>query len=213
MSRKRWTVEEDEFLRSKLNVLDWTECANHLNRPVSSVYGRVNKLGLKQSKKFRASLSSKYYSEANAKTQFKAGDIPWNKGKKGVIKSTPGMQKTQFKKGNLPMNTLSDGVITIRKERQRSGKVTLYKWIRLSKANWIPYHKYLWEKAHGPIPKGYVLSFKDGDTMNCVLENIELITYQENMNRNTIHRYPDDVKALIRTQSKLDKTLKNYAEK
>lgn len=36
-------------------------------------------------------------------------------------------------------------------------------------------HWYVWEKAHGPIPAGYVIHHKDHDPKNNSLENLELV--------------------------------------
>lgn len=47
------------------------------------------------------------------------------------------------------------------------------------------YHRFLWEQAHGNVPKGYNVVFKDGDTMNCILENLECITDREIQLRNS----------------------------
>jgi len=45
--------------------------------------------------------------------------------------------------------------------------------------NWKLKHRILWEQANGVIPKGYELIFLDGNTLNCTLENLCLITKSE----------------------------------
>jgi hypothetical protein len=42
----------------------------------------------------------------------------------------------------------------------------------------------VWIKKHGPIPKGIVVRFKDGDHLNCNIENLEMISRKENLLRN-----------------------------
>jgi hypothetical protein len=37
-------------------------------------------------------------------------------------------------------------------------------------------HHLVWERAHGPIPAGHKLAFRDGNHLNCALENLELLT-------------------------------------
>lgn len=39
--------------------------------------------------------------------------------------------------------------------------------------------KWLWEQEYGPVPKGYVVTYKDRNPENCVLENLELVTRGE----------------------------------
>jgi hypothetical protein len=145
-------------------------------------------------------------------TKFKKGIVPFNKGKKVETWMRPEliekMKRTSFKKGDLPHNTLHDGAISIRTDK--TGKK--YKYIRLKQAKWELYHRFLWMEAYGKIPQGSLIVFKDGNEMNCVLENLELITMKVNMERNTIHRYPEEVKGAIRIVSKLKRKINHYEE-
>nr|WP_288356107.1 HNH endonuclease signature motif containing protein [uncultured Pseudomonas sp.] len=69
--------------------------------------------------------------------------------------------------------------------------------------DWKGVHILLWEEAHGPVPSGHCLAFRDGNKRNITLENLELITRAERMRRNTIHRYPPELKGAIRTLGRL----------
>ena len=42
-------------------------------------------------------------------------------------------------------------------------------------------HRLIWEQAHGEIPKGYIITFLDGNPQNCVLENLAMISQAENL--------------------------------
>jgi hypothetical protein len=104
----------------------------------------------------------------------------FKKGNKPVATARPkGPNATSFKKGHQPANSKQDGAISI-----RDTKGTSYKWIRVSPGNWQLYHRFLWEQYHGAIPSGYLVTFKDGNTLNCVIDNLELITRAENVIRN-----------------------------
>lgn len=142
-----------------------------------------------------------------AKHRYKKGSIPFNKGRKASTyldkKSIEKIAQTTFKKGNLPHNTKHDGAITLRNDK--SGVRYLY--IRISKAKWIPYHQKLWMDANGPVPRNMIVVFKDRDPMNCKLENLEMISRRENMQRNSIQRYPNEIKQTIKTLTKLKKTI------
>lgn len=109
--------------------------------------------------------------------RFAAGMTPWNKG----ISYPQPCNKGRFKKGSLPHNTRKDGDISIRID-SRSGLP--YKYIRLAKSKWVLLHRHAWQKHHGPIPHGYVVRFKDGNTLNCDLTNLEVLSQAENMERN-----------------------------
>ena len=86
----------------------------------------------------------------------------------------------QFAKGNEPLNTLHDKAVTERIDKNGNR----YKWIRLSKANWQLLHVYLWLEAGNTIPENHIVVFKDKNSSNCTLENLELITRSENLRRN-----------------------------
>lgn len=49
----------------------------------------------------------------------------------------------------------------------------------------IHYHRYIWEQAYGKVLKGHKVVFKDGDTLNCSLENLECISDRELRLRNS----------------------------
>jgi hypothetical protein len=41
-------------------------------------------------------------------------------------------------------------------------------------------HKVIWEMTNGEVPKGYVVDHKDRNTRNNQLDNLRMITYEEN---------------------------------
>ena len=113
-------------------------------------------------------------------SRFKSGRRPWNKGKKGWLKkSYAKMVATQFKPGKEPLNIKSMG-----SERINSCG---YPEIKIDAIN--PYSGYrgvwqrksclVWEKANGPIPKGYAVVHMDGNRLNCALENLALLSRRE----------------------------------
>ena len=50
--------------------------------------------------------------------------------------------------------------------------------------------------------------FKDGNKTHIALNNLELLTRAERMRRNTIHRYPEELKSAIRAIGKLKRTIR-----
>ena len=177
--------------------------AEKLNVRESRVYQLAYKLGLRKSEEFLKSDDSgriNKLSNAGRRFQFPKGHVPMNKGQKMPQTTYEKVCKTMFKKGNVPANAKeSDGVITIRMDKTKRP----YKHIRIALGKWKMLHVHIWETTNGKIPKGMIIAFKDKDTMNCNLENLELITRAENMMRNTIHRYPTELKSLIRINNKI----------
>ncbi len=183
--------------------------AKKLGKKVDAVHNQGHVLGLKKSAKYLSSIPGKKFFEASKKNRFKKGQISHNKGKTWdefmSKEGQKGSLKTTFKKGNQPHNTKKDNEITVR--RDKSG--WNYKYIRISESLWEPLHIYNYKKKHGKIPKGKIVVFKDRYHPDREkVSNLELITREENMNRNTIHRYPEDLKITIRALGKLKRTIK-----
>ena len=44
---------------------------------------------------------------------------------------------------------------------------------------WFTKHRWTWEQHHGEIPKGMVVSFKNGIRTDCRIENLILLTRSE----------------------------------
>jgi hypothetical protein len=182
MKPKFWTSALEHMLIKLYPNNTNREIAMQLNARETQVQSKAFKLGLKKSKEFMLNHV--------LKTTFKKGHVPANKGKKQTEFMTPEAiektKSTRFQMGQLPHNSVGvkDGDITIRMDhKKRGGKA--YKYIRLALAKWYPLHQYLWEKMNGKLPKGHCLWFRDGNTMNCELSNLELISRAENMRRNS----------------------------
>lgn len=111
-------------------------------------------------------------------TRFKIGELVWNKGLKLQMPPNAG----QYVKGSKPVNSLYDGAIVVRKRKTHSKEV--YKFIRVAPGKWKLLHRYVWEQANGPVAKGMLVTFKDGDTLNCAIENLCLISWADNARRN-----------------------------
>lgn len=96
------------------------------------------------------------------------GHATWNKGLKGY-RSSP---ETMWKKGNVPHTAAPVGHEYITKDGYIECKFEGERQMKLK-------HKYLWEKANGPIPKGYALIFKNGIKTDCRLDNLMLLSRAE----------------------------------
>jgi len=104
----------------------------------------------------------------------KGNQVVWNKGMKGIHISPD----TEFKKGNEPHNTKYDGCISVRFHKRDNRQ---QKYIRISKGKWQLLNRYVWEKHNGKLDKDMVVRHIDGDTMNCDISNLKLVTMRENL--------------------------------
>lgn len=207
MKKGSFSNIEVDILRQKYPHMSTIELAKEMKRDLDSVYRKAYALGLKKTAEYMQTAASGRYvdSEPGKATRFKKGHMPWNAGMKGL---QIGGEETRFKKGNEPHNTKHDGAITIRTDN--NGKD--YKHIRVAKAKWMPLHRYLWQQENGQIPKGHNIAFKDGNTLNCTLDNLELISNYELMQRNSIHNYPDEIRLAAQLRGVLNRKI-NQLEK
>lgn len=204
-----WSQEEDRILWEMYSKNQTRTISEVIGRSERAVYCRAILKGLRKDEGYLNSPASGRLlkgQSASRGTCFKKGQIAWNKGKKGL---QIGGMDTQFKKGNLPHNTKADNSISIRPDNRG----IKYKFIRVSLANWVPLHRYNWEKSNGPIPKGMKLIFKDRDTMNCGIENLELVTPGELMKRNSLHNYPKPISAAIQLRGALNRQINKHLKK
>lgn len=181
MSMTTAKPQEDKF------ILD-----NYLSIPVKTMAKMLNRSGCfvnKRISELKLIIPTEIIEQRKLLYQKKSGCIPFNKGlKQHEFMSAEAIEKTKltrWKKGNIPHNTKdSDGIISIRHLSDNNDSRP-YKYIRLSLGKWYPLHQYLWEQQHGKLKKSMCLWFKDGNTMNCSLDNLEEISRKENLNRNS----------------------------
>ncbi|HEJ1737371.1 TPA: HNH endonuclease, partial [Pseudomonas aeruginosa] len=111
---------------------------------------------------------------------------------------------TRFKKGQKPHTWLPVGSTRISADGYLQRKISDTGY---PPRDWKGIHILLWEEHFGPIPTGHCVCFKDNNKQNVVIDNLELITRAERMRRNSIHRYPPELKSAIRVISKLKRTI------
>ena len=123
-----------------------------------------------------------YYANHNLNSgltgYFSKGSVPHNKGRKGYC--APGSEKGHFRPGHTPHNKTPIGTILV--------KADGYFWQKVGEGcrDWRQLSHILWEQANGPIPEDGRLIYKDGDKLNCTLENLALVTLAENAVMNTM---------------------------
>lgn len=180
--------------------------AQEIGRTVQSVRAYAAKHGLKKSAAFMASEASGRLRPGNRKgaaNRFRKGITPPNKGKKVPEHIKRKSAQTWFQKGQLPHNTKADGHVSVR--RDADGRE--YYWIRLALGKWKHLHRHLWEQAHGAVPDGHVVTFKDGNQKHCVLENLECITEAERLARTCVHNLPEELKRTVQAKGVLKRMI------
>ena len=195
----------NDEIRARYSNEPTINIARDLNISVSKVYYRAHRMKLRKSVEYMKEVAPGRDNLIihGAAFRFKKGNISHNKGVKMPDEVYNKVKPTMFKAGAQPHNTLPIGSIRIQEKR---GDIP-YQFIKLSNQNWQPLHRYYWEQVNGKIAKGMVLRFKDGNSMNCELNNLELLTQQQNMMLNTMHKYPAEIKEVLKLRNKLNKLI------
>ena len=183
---KKITEKDEQFIKDNFLLMP----IKHIGDIIGISFGRIMRFLDKNNLQIPKEIREK----RKLNGVIKKGNIPFNKGLKQsdyMCKESINKTKaTRFVKGRKPHNTKQAGDIVAIKDSYNG---TFYKYIKIKDNEWVLYHRFLWKKVNGPIPKDYILVFKDKNTDNVVIENLELITRSESMLRNSAHNYPIEI--------------------
>ena len=195
--RTPWRTREENLSNPKNFPKEMYEYVRDNSWHVSSkdLAERVNaKFGMNYTANQMKSFRQRYGIKSGLTGWYQKGHAPGNKGKKleEYVKDPARVEDirqrisaTQFKKGQTPPNEKQIGDITIRNVYSRHGEVVeQYKYIKVSMEGgywdrWTPLHRKVWEDHNGPIPKDMCIGFKDGNTLNCDINNLMLMSRAE----------------------------------
>lgn len=214
--KKIWTQAEVEQLIKLYPDADTKELAKSLNCTIRQLQGKAYRLGIKKTPEYLSIYGMRINRENDigAKTRFKNGSTPWNKGIKRVTGNHPNSRKTQFKKGGDPHNTRPIGSYRIDKHGTLQQKINNSPGS--NSVRWRSVHELVWIEANGPVPPKHIVIFKPGMKTNnleeITIDRVECISLAENMRRNTIHNYPKEIVSLTRLQGSLNRMI-NDVEK
>lgn len=203
LGKTSFTKEEDQFIKDNFLTMPIKTMGNKLNRSGCGVIGRMRNLNL--------IVPGEIIQQRKIDSNFKAGHVPDNKGKKQIDYMTAEQiektMHTRFQKGHVPGNALDVGTEVTRTDK-RSGKT--YVMIKVEGNIKLMYKQiHVWETHNKKkLPKGFNIVFKDGNNFNCNIENLECISNAELMKRNTIQRYPFELKQQMRKIGKLKAIIK-----
>jgi len=195
---KKFTEADEQFIKDNFLLMPIKHIANKLNATSGRVMRFLDKNDLEIPKELRE--------KRKLNGVIKKGNIPFNKGlKQSDYMDKEAIEKTKatrFKKGIKPHHTKKNGDIVAIKDRD-----IFYKYIKIKDNHWVLYHRYLWEQVNGEIPDNLILVFKDKNTDNVVIDNLELITRSESMLRNSRHNYPIEIIPSMLMLKKLENKL------
>lgn len=182
----RWTAQQTATLRQLYPDLPSAEIAAQLGIATKQVYYKAHKMGLKKSAEFYATR-----------------DADRLNGVRG--------QQTRFTKGQRPHTWLPIGTERVSGVGYLERKLTD---TGCTRRDYVPVHRIVWRDAGRDIPTGHALVFKDGNKRNFDLDNLELVTRQELMRRNSYHNnYPKEVGEIIQLRGALNRKINQRLKK
>lgn len=172
--RHKYSIEEHQFLIDNVKGITLKELTERFNKEFNlnvtenAIANQKNKLRI---------------SSGIVGGQFQKGQVPYNKGKKMPPYVYKKVNPTMFKKGNIPENHREVG----------SERVNKYGYIeiKIKEPNkWKLKHRYIYESMYGNIPTGYKVIFADGNKKNLDLDNLILVSPEEQLiiNRNGLYK-------------------------
>jgi len=196
--RRFWTPADDRTMRRRFPHESTAVVAAALRRTVAATYGRAATLGLKKTAAYLASPAAcrlRRGDHVGAAYRYRKGHVPANKGKRRPGWAPGRMAETQFKPGVRSWRTAAVGSTRVadgyvyRKVADTMG----VSWTE----NWVREHRRIWEEAHGPIPPGHTLVFKNGNALDVRLDNLEVLGRRALLQRNYVHNLPAPIKSAV----------------
>ena len=151
----KWSDEEKDYLREITSGRHYKEIVELMNAKFEYEFNLGQIKGA----------IARYKLNTGFTGYFPKGNIPFNKGTKGIMKAN----KTSYKKGNIPQSYKPVGTERITKDG--------YTEIKVKDPNvWKLKQRLIYEEHYGEIPKGYVVMFLDRDKSNFDINNLILIS-------------------------------------
>jgi len=190
--KEKWTDKQLDYLRKHYADMRAEDIAKKVKHSTERVWYMAKKLGLGKSQEFYQECGRRSAATAGAiACRFRKGQSPLNKGKRQVEFMSPESiertKATRFKKGHKPHNTQNVG----------HERITDDGYIMIKVSDDMPMvlkHRHLWEITYGEIPDGFCVAFRDGNRMNCTIENLFLISREDNARRRTSSETPEQRK-------------------
>lgn len=204
-----WTEEEKNIVREMYPEHLASEIAEIIGKTVPAIHQMAINLGVKSTPEKIARTGRMSSNHPNViASRYKKGNIPPNKGKKVSAEVYEKMKPHMFKKGETPLNYRPVG----------SERVNVEGYVEIKVADpktWKLKHRVIWEEAHGPIPEGHNIQFKDGNSLNVQLDNLYMISKADQLrNENSsVARYPQELRQIIALKGAIKRKINDYNRK
>lgn len=209
-----WTSAELELVRSNYPDRPARELAERIGIGMHQLYHQARMLGLKKSQAFKdgplACPMLRSGDNPGKAYRYPKGHVPANKGTRRPGWSAGRMQETQFKKGrpaHEAHNYVPIGTTKIDPKRNVLMRKVTDDPALFPVSRWRPVHVLVWEAVNGPVPARHMCIFRPGMKTFVAAEitpaRLEVVSYEQNMKRNTVHNLPAPLPELILTRALL----------
>jgi len=199
MTRRPWTRADRAKVRREYPHRSTLALARELRRTDRSVYMQANLMGLRKTAAYLRSAMSAQFIAEGVRRRFSPGNKPWNAGLKGWD-SGGRSHETRFQRGNRPQTYRPVGSERVNEDGILERKVR-------DPRTWRPVHVIKWETYRGRVPRGKLVIFRDRNPRNFRLRNLACVSRAELMGRNSIHRYPRELKYAMRLAKRLNRAI------
>ena len=208
---KRFTPEEDQYIRDNYLTQFLREMGEHLGRTEGTILGRMTRIGIEvpaEIKLKRLQQSFKNLEESGKMSRFQKGLVPHNKGKKMSPEMYEKCKGTMFKPGQIPATCVHFGKPYLHQRTWEDGYVEKLWFIQEGTNKRSAYLAYLC-RQNGIDLTGKKPILKPGfdHSRAPTMEDIMIVTNAENMRRNSLHRYPPEVVKLCQLKGALQRQI------
>lgn len=207
---RQWTPEEDERLRQQFSSMTLSELAADFSRPKLEVRDHAVAIGLRLGKRHVVRWTESEDRQlkellvdhtAAATAKILRRSLIGVKGRMHELSlrrrwyvPLPVGTERLFRDKKLLMRLITDDV-SVRWDRR-----------------WRPVHHLVWEEAHGSVPEGHFVCFKEGmkvfDSALITLERLELRTPAEQFKLYSIHNLSNEMVDVLRVRAAVKRKIK-----
>jgi hypothetical protein len=203
--RRFWTAAELRDLRKLYPDARTSDLAPRFGRSTTALSGMAYSLGLHKSEAYLATPEAcrlRRGDNVGASFRFQRGHVPANKGLRRPGYGPGRMRETQFRKGERPHTWVPVGTEVRDDDGYLKRKIGDDR-TKPPRFNWRYVHTMTWEARNGPVPSGHAVAFKNGDKTDIREENLEIVSREELMRRNSVHRLPPALAEVVLLRARL----------
>lgn len=204
-----FSADMDDFLRLEYPHRTNAELSEMLGIDAASIAHHCTHMGLHKTKEtLRRIHSEAMRKQPGRKGQFSKGHKPWNEGMHGY---NIALGRSHYRPGNKPPTWVPVG--TERWTTPPADKPDASRYLRVKVAEpnvWELKHRHLWKTHRGPIPRGHVVIFKDGDFQNFDLDNLACV-HRSDLSISNGASLPIDLVPMFRLARELQQAIEQKA--